>query len=172
MSCHLSCSKWLYLRNVRARWYVFVHTLTCVRERERECELRSAQCCCLEGTTFLKYTCTHTQHARNEFLLIRITANTILRLDKMFSLPDPLHFAISLCHLYSSIAKCWGVTMLRAVHTTFLFATPLDSPHAWAHVQMCLVLCSMFILCVLNGICQHVNVFGCNVYVRTAEYWT
>lgn len=45
-------------------------------------------------------------HARNEFLLIRITANTILRLDKMFSLPDPLHFAILLCHLYSSIAKC------------------------------------------------------------------
>lgn len=69
---------------------------------------------------------THTHHTRNEFLLIRISANTILRLDKMFSLPDPLHFAILLCHLYSSIAKCWGVTMLRAVHTTFLhrpFAT-------------------------------------------------
>lgn len=66
-------------------------------------------------------------YARNEFLLIRITANTILRLDKMFSLPDPLHFAILLCHLYSSIAKCWGVTMLRAVHTTFLFDTPLNS---------------------------------------------
>lgn len=114
-------------------------------------------------------------YARNEFLLIRITANTILRLDKMFSLPDPLHFAILLCHLYSSIAKCWGETMLPAVHTTHTHSLYLCTrlPHLRRTCESLSVLWSLSIcsladksVCECEYACEQRNIEQWTTYMR------